>query len=43
LSCAGFKDSNLAEAEALQISQQKPIEFDVEAKGMESFFKGMEK
>jgi threonine synthase len=43
LSGAGFKDSNLAEAEALEISQRKPIEFDVEAKGMEDFFKQMEK
>lgn len=41
LSGAGFKDSNLAEAEALEISQRKPIEFDVEAKGMEDFFKQM--
>jgi len=43
LSGAGFKDPNLAEAEALEISQREPIEFDAEAKGMESFFKGMEK
>jgi threonine synthase len=41
LSGAGFKDSHLAEAEALEISQRKPIEFDVEAKGMEDFFKQM--
>ena len=43
LSGAGFKDSNLAEAEALEISQRKPIEFDIEAKGMEDFFKQMER
>jgi threonine synthase len=43
LSGAGFKDSNLAEAEAFEISQRKPIEFDNEAKGMESFFKRMER
>jgi threonine synthase len=42
LSGAGFKDSSLAEAEALEISQRKPIEFDVEAKGMEDFFKQVE-
>jgi threonine synthase len=41
LSGAGFKDPNLAEAEALEISQREPIEFDVEAKGMEDFFKQM--
>ena len=41
LSGAGFKDPNLAEAEALEISKRKPIEFDVEAKGMEDFFKQM--
>jgi threonine synthase len=43
LSGAGFKDSHLAEAEALQISQQEPVEFDVEAKGMEDFFEQMER
>jgi len=43
LSGAGFKDSHLAEAEAAEISQSKPIEFDVEAQGMESFFKRMER
>jgi threonine synthase len=43
LSGAGFKDSSLAEAEALEISQRKPIEFDVEANGMEEFFKQMGK
>jgi threonine synthase len=43
LSGAGFKDSTLAEAEALEISQRKPIEFDVEARGMEHFFKQIEK
>jgi threonine synthase len=41
LSGAGFKDPNLAEAEALEISQREPIQFDVEAKGMEEFFKQM--
>jgi threonine synthase len=41
LSGAGFKDPNLAEAEALEISQREPIQFDVEAKGMEDFFKQM--
>jgi threonine synthase len=43
LSGAGFKDSHLAEAEALEISQREPIEFDVKAKGMEDFFKQMER
>ena len=43
LSGAGFKDSLLAEAEALAISQREPIEFDVEAKGMEDFFKQMKR
>jgi threonine synthase len=43
LSGAGFKDSHLAEAEASEISQREPIEFDVEAKGMEDFFKQMER
>jgi threonine synthase len=38
---AGFKDSHLAEAEASEISQREPIKFDVEAKGMEDFFKQM--
>jgi threonine synthase len=43
LSGAGFKDPNLAEAEALEISQREPIQFDVEAKGMEGFFKRIER
>jgi len=43
LSGAGFKDSHLAEAEASEISQREPIEFDVEAKGMEDFFRQMER
>jgi threonine synthase len=43
LSGAGFKDPTLAEAEALDISRREPVEFDAEAKGMENFFKAMEK
>jgi threonine synthase len=43
LSGAGFKDPHLAEAEALEISQEEPIGFDVEAQGMEDFFKQMER
>jgi len=43
LSGAGFKDSHLAETAALEISQCEPIEFDVEAKGMEDFFRQMER
>jgi threonine synthase len=31
LSGAGFKDTYLAEAEALAVSQQAPVAFDVEA------------